>query len=186
MVLTISQQKDDVQNILTMKQIFLLIFVGNLFLGCQPKLFKSHPECTDYFNYVKEHWSKKDNNFFKIKEVIDTSAMAWAHLDDPPHFYQEWKKNYQCICALNEKEVVQLFGKPTRVSNTYNVVKKVTTQTYGYHISDGHCEEVIVEKNNWQICSFLAFTFWKGEQNRRYTEKPRLNIYGYNFFPPEG
>jgi hypothetical protein len=73
-----------------------------------------------------------------------------------------------------------LFGSPTKTSEVYQVRNKVTTKTYGYHISDGICEEVIPEKNNPNLCSFIGFTFWKGKQDRRYTSKPRLRLY-YNY-----
>lgn len=164
-----------------MKNIILLLFVWMILGGCQKKLYQTYPECVDYYKFIKESWHKKDNGFFLVKEVRDTTEPVWIHFEKGPRFQRQWDKYVDnCLCQLSEKEMKQLFGKPTVTDEVYQVVKKVTTKTYGYLISDSLCEDVLPKKNNPYICSLIGFTFWKGKQDRRYTSRPRLHLY-YNY-----
>lgn len=162
--------------------ILLIVFVS--LLSCQRQLYKSHQECTLYFDYVKKHWVKKGNDFFLIDEPKDTSALSWIEYGNTPRFMRQWNKYYDdCICTLTAKEAKLLFGKPTRITETFKFRSKVTTETYGYLISDGKCEEIISEKNQPNRCSYLAFTFWKGRQDKGYITRPSLKLRDVNFYP---
>lgn len=146
--------------------------------GCaRQKVYKKYPDCTDYFNFLEKSWSKKDNSFFVVKEIPDSTNPVWAKYVEPPQFQRQWDKNVQhCLCNLTKKEVEAIFGKPTIIGKTFQHIKKVHTETYGYHIADKFCDEDSQMKTRVNICSFIAFTFWEGKQDRRFTSRPRLRL----------
>jgi hypothetical protein len=159
-----------------MNKMLLLLWIGVFFVSCQKRLYTSHPHCGEYFDYVKSHWERKDNGFFVIRADVDTSANAWMRIDAPPMFKQQWERYYEnCLCQLSEKEVKLLFGKPTRITNTFRARDEIVIRTYGYHISDGKCIEELPKKNEPNKCSFLSLTFGKGKQFKG--EKPVLSLY---------
>jgi len=80
------------------------------------------------------------------------------------------------LCDLTEKEVRAIFGKPTRVSISFQHIKKVHNKIYGYHIVDEICDEDSQRDGRDIIFSSMAFTFWEGIQDRRFTSKPRLKL----------
>lgn len=143
-----------------MNRVLILAILGFFLFSCNRKLYKSHPDCTEYFDYIKGHWEKKPNGWYSIKvDKVDTTA-AWLiqHTDDPPVFVKEYKeKKQKCLCTLNKKEVKKLFGKPTEVESVFNVIEKVQIETYRYRITDGECDETA--KFIWQPnpCGELIF-----------------------------
>jgi hypothetical protein len=161
-----------------MKIKILLLVVSIGLASCHNKLYRTYPECAGYYDFIKKSWHKKDNGFFWIEEVRDTTEPVWVHLVKGPMFQRQWDKYAnECLCQLSEREVKFLLGEPTVTHQRYNAVKKVTTEIYGYLVADGICEEIIPLPNNPTICSFMGFTFWKGKQDRRYTDKPRLSLH---------
>ncbi len=158
-----------------------ILFFGLLILfssSCaRQKVYKKYPDCTDYFNYVKQSWSKKDNGFFIVSEIPDSTKTVWAKLIEPPRFKQEWDKNMvNCLCDLTEKEVRTIFGKSTTVSNTFQHIKKVNIKHYVYYIVDEICDENSQRTGRDIICSFIAFSFWEGKQDRKCTSRPRIML----------
>lgn len=164
-----------------MKTRILLFSTLFVLFSCNNKLYQSYPECSAYYDYIKASWHKKDNGFFWIEEVRDTTEPIWIHLQEGPMFQRQWDKYAnECLCQLTEKEVRLLLGEPTITDKVYQVIKEVTIENYGYLISDSLCNDVLPKKNNPYNCSGIGFTFWKGKQDRRYTSKPRLRLY-YNY-----
>jgi hypothetical protein len=156
------------------KLLTLLGFCALLFSCQNRRLYDKYPEeCQEYFDYIKEHWSRKSNGFYLIKEVKDTSALWWAHLDDPPHFKQMWDKHLlKCLTTLTRSEVRHLFGKPTDIVRVYNPVKKMKVTRLVYLQSDGKCEEVIRGEYKQHNCNYISFTFWDGKQRPDFNSKP--------------
>lgn len=153
----------------------LLVFMLN---SCaRQKVYNKYPDCADYFSILEKSWTKKDNGFFVINEVPDSTKPVWAKYAEPPQFKQQWNKySGKCLCDLTEKEVRAIFGKPTRVSKSFQHIKKVHNKTYGYHIVDEICDEDSQRDGRDIICSSIAFTFWEGKQDRRFTSRPRLSL----------
>ena len=165
-----------------MKQ--LLILIALFMVGCShhKQLTKKYPDCKDYINYISENWKKKDNGFYTINEVKDTTLNEWQQLEAPPFFTTQWKKYvYVCLSKMDKKEVKNLFGKPTKIIKTFNVITKQDVEIYLYYISDGKCEEIIPKKNDKGNCGGISFTFSNGKANK-YT-KPTFFESGNNYFP---
>lgn len=161
-----------------MRKIFLaitLVFTG---YSCANRVIqKKYPNCTAYFEFLEKSWEKKDNGFFIIKRVPDPKEAVWEKYEYYSQFQKQWNKySKDCLCQLTEKEVKAIFGKPTNISSTFKARKKVTTTTYGYHISDENCDENLQSVSRVNICSFIGFTFLQGQQVADITEKPRFKV----------
>lgn len=140
-----------------MKDVLLFMLVSFVLSGCaHQKVYKKYPDCTDYFNYVKKSWNKKDNGFFVIAEIPDSTKSIWAKYVERPQFKQQWDKySGKCLCKLTEKEVRTIFGEPIKKGETYNVNDKITTNSYSYLIADESCDEGAQEKSQLVICSSI-------------------------------
>ena len=166
-----------------MKQ--LLILIALFMVGCShhKQLVKKYPTCEDYFNYIADNWERKDNGFFTIKEVKDTTLNEWQQLEAPPFFTTQWKRNAnRCLSNMNEKEIQQLFGKPTRIIEFTNGMKDKDGKNFIYYISDGDCEETIPKRNQADKCGGVSFTF-NAARSTSDKAKPYMAYRGYNFTP---
>ena len=118
-----------------MNRILILAILGIFLFSCNRKLYKSHPDCTEYFDYIKEHWERKPKGWYNIQvDKVDTTA-AWLiqHMDEPPEFIKQYKENrLDCLCKLNKKEIQKLFGKPTTVASVFNVKEKAQIENASY------------------------------------------------------
>jgi hypothetical protein len=161
-----------------------ILFMLLLLLGSsciRHKMYKTYPNCVEYFEFIEQSWSRKDNGFFMITEVPDSTKPEWFKYVEPPQFQQQWDKyKDECLCQLTEKEVKHIFGEPTKKGKTYRAIDKITTTSYGYYIADESCNEEAQQNSELVICSSMGFTFWKGKQGRKYLPKPRLTLRNYN------
>ena len=145
-----------------MNRLIILAAMGIFLFSCNRQLYNAHPNCTEYFDYIKAHWKKKTNGWYTIKvDKVDTTAQ-WLveHIDDPPVFIKQWKDNKKhCLCTLDKKEVRMLFGKPTKVSSVFGDISKAQIETFAYSISDGQCDESA--KHSWEpdVCGGMTFSF---------------------------
>jgi hypothetical protein len=160
--------------------LILVIICFLLFFSCQKKLYRSYPECIDYFDYIKTHWKQKENGFYLIEEIVDSSD--WRIYDKPPAFYREWKKyRNTCLIKLTPNEVRQLYGQPTKIYQFYNNVRDKQVSRYIYYISDRKCLEIIPGDNEPDRCGHISFTFFDGIQES--TSDPVIHLVGFNFYP---
>lgn len=170
------------KNFKIMKQVLILITL--FMVGCShhKQLIKKYPDCEDYFNYIIDNWEGKDNGFYIINEVKDTTLNEWQQLEAPPYFVSQWDKyNKTCLNNLTLKEVESLFGKPTKISKVKNVQINKEVKTYLYYISDGNCKESIPIKNSKDNCGGISFTFVEGKIFEK--SKPNLFQSGNDYLP---
>ena len=164
-----------------MNKLLILAILGFFLFSCNRKLYKSHSDCTEYFDYIKEHWEKKPNGWYGIKvEKVDTTA-AWLlqHDGEPPVFIKQYKDNkMNCLCKLNKKEIQLLFGKPTEIESVYNVIEEVQIETIRYRVTDGKCDETA--KFIWQPnpCGELIFLFTGKTQHKSCSSG--LSLWGWS------
>ena len=152
-----------------MNRLIIMAVISIFLLSCNRQLYKAHPNCTEYFDYTKGHWEKKGNGWYTIKvdKVDSTAAWIIKHIDDPPVFIKQWKDNKKhCLCTLNKKEVGMLFGKPTKVKKTFNVIEKAQIETFMYMISDGECDESAKSSSDPNPCGGIRFSFIGDNQYR--------------------
>lgn len=164
-----------------MNRLIVLALMGIVLLSCNRQLYKAHPNCTEYFDYIKGHWKQKKNGWYNIRvDKVDTTA-AWLiqHADDPPVFIKQYKDNKEnCLCSLNKKEVLMLFGKPTTVKTVFGDISKVQIERFAYSISDEKCDESA--KYAWQpnVCGGMTFSFVGDTLHRGCTMS--LNLWGWS------
>ena len=91
-------------------------------MGCLPQKYyhnykeKINKDCTPYYKYIKKNWEKTDDSvfIFNISPSYDSTLhTGYEHFNKP------------CIIGLSQKQVIKLFGKPSRIEDvtTYSVEK---------------------------------------------------------------
>ena len=152
--------------------ILLVLFLDSC--ACQ-KVYNKYPDCVDYFSFLEKSWVKKDNGYFMVTEIPDTTKPIWAKYVEPPQFQQRWNKNRRdCLFDLTEKEVKILFGEPSRVKKIRGEINDNEGILYRYYIADDLCNEENADEFKPVRCSIIEFTFRKVKQGEKQLLRPRL------------